>query len=90
MKTRKMVRVSSKGQIVIPKRLREKLGLREGDYLVMDEIADGVLIAGKSATELFDAIAEPVRREAETQGLTPDDIMDTIKEMRRHRESNAA
>ena len=90
MDKRRMVRVSSKGQIVLPKRLREAAAIDEGDYLAVAELANGVLILAKSKTDLFDAIAEPIRREAEEQGLTPEQVMDMIKEMRRERQSNAA
>lgn len=86
----KMVRVSSKGQIVLPKRLRESSGIDEGDYLAVAELADGVFILGKSKSDLFDAIAEPFRREAKEQGLTPEQVMDTIKAMRKERQSDAA
>jgi antitoxin PrlF len=90
MKTDKMVRVSSKGQIVLPKRLRDKLGISEGDHLVVTELVDGLLIVGKSRRELFDAISEPIRREAEEQGFTREELMDMIKAMRRERENHAA
>lgn len=38
-----VVRVGRKGVVVIPKRFREMLGLREGSYVVM-EVRDGVLV----------------------------------------------
>ncbi len=90
MPTKKLVRMSSKGQIVLPKKFRDKLGLQEGDYLMVDELVDGVLVLGKSRRSLFDAISEPIRREAEEQGLSPEQLMDMIKDMRRQRESDAA
>ncbi len=90
MKNARMVRVSSKGQVVLPKSFREKMGIEEGDYLMVQELTDGLLVLGKSRSEVFDAIAEPIRQEAEEQGITPDDIMDLIKTMRKERQSNAA
>lgn len=86
----RMVRVSSKGQIVLPKSLREKMGIQDGDYLAVAEVADGVVALAKTRSDLFDVIAEPFRREAAEQGMTPDDIMDMIKSMRKERQSNAA
>lgn len=93
MATERMVRVSSKGQIVLPKKIRDRMGIGEGDYIIIDELTEGVLIMAKSRIALFDAIAEPIRREAEEQGFTEDQLMDMIKEMRREprsEESNAA
>ncbi|MHB9038302.1 MAG: AbrB/MazE/SpoVT family DNA-binding domain-containing protein [Armatimonadota bacterium] len=90
MQTKKLVRVSSKGQIVLPKRLREKMGVSEGDYLVVSELADGIIILGKSKRDLFDVITEPIRHEAERQGFTREELMEMIKAMRAERESNAA
>lgn len=90
MQNARMVRVSSKGQIVLPKRFREKMGIGEGDYLIVQELTDGLYVLGRSRSEVFDAIAEPIRREAEEQGITPEDLMDFIKTMRKERQSNAA
>lgn len=90
MRNARMVRVSSKGQIVLPKRFRQAAGIGEGDYLAVAELADGVFVLGKSRSELFDAIAEPIRQKAEEQGLTPEQVMDAIKAMRKERQSDAA
>ncbi len=40
-------KVSSKGQIVIPKRLREKLGIREGEKVTIEEADEVVLVMKK-------------------------------------------
>jgi len=90
MRTEKMVRVSSKGQIVLPKRLREKLDIHEGDYLMVDEAEDGIVVLGKPSMALLDALLEPLRREAEAQGFTREELMEMIKAMRRERQSDAA
>jgi len=37
-----VVKISSKGQVVIPKEVREKLGLRAGDYLLVELEGDEV------------------------------------------------
>lgn len=42
--------VSEKGQITIPKALRERLGIRKGTVLEVDAI-DGVLVARKREPE---------------------------------------
>jgi len=38
------VKISSKGQVVIPKPIRENLGLNEGDELLLIPAKDGVLM----------------------------------------------
>jgi AbrB family looped-hinge helix DNA binding protein len=38
-----VVKVDSKGRVVIPKRLREKVGLREGGFARVD-VRDGVVV----------------------------------------------
>ena len=41
-------RMSSKGQVIIPKDLRDELGWREGDELVVERQAGGVVLKRKS------------------------------------------
>ena len=38
------VKVSSKGQVVIPKPLREAYGIREGSEVVMIAVEEGILV----------------------------------------------
>lgn len=90
MKTERMVRVSSKGQIVLPKRLRDKLDFHEGDYLIVDELSDGLLVIGKPSRALFDLITEPIKRDLEVQGFTREELMDMIKSMRAQPEPDEA
>ncbi len=40
-------KVSPKGQIVIPKRLRDKLGIRKGEKVAIDEADEVVLVMKK-------------------------------------------
>lgn len=70
----KTVRISSKGQITLPKELREKYRLREGDEALVLPAEDGVLIkrkmvslrgflAGKLDVEGFEKDIKRLRRE---------------------------
>jgi AbrB family looped-hinge helix DNA binding protein len=91
MKTERMVRVSSKGQIVLPKRFRDQLGIATGDYLLVKEMKDGALRIEKSeAASELDRILEPLRQEAKKQGFTRAELMKMIKSMRKERKANAA
>lgn len=46
-----VVRVSSKGQIVIPRRMRERFGLKAGDMLVIASDGENILIKTLSTPE---------------------------------------
>jgi antitoxin PrlF len=43
--------VGERGQVTIPKRLRDRLGIRPGTYLEFEEGSNGRLIGRKSPTE---------------------------------------
>lgn len=50
--TRKTMRstVTEKGQVTIPKPIRERLGIRPGEVLEFDEQPGGAVVARKTAT----------------------------------------
>ena len=39
-----LAKVLPKGQITIPKKIRERLGIKEGDIISMEEVEEGVLL----------------------------------------------
>jgi AbrB family looped-hinge helix DNA binding protein len=47
------VKVSPKGQIVIPKEFRDKFGIKEGGEVIVEELEEGILVMKK--------IKEPVK-----------------------------
>jgi len=51
-------RLSSKGQVVIPKEMREKLGLRAGDKLRFDITQEKVLMISSAAKPPEDVFVE--------------------------------
>lgn len=56
MKIRNRGKVTDRGQVTIPKRLRDRLGIRPGEILEFDEGADGVIEVRKtSARSALDA-----------------------------------
>jgi antitoxin PrlF len=50
MSSRMRSTVSEKGQVTIPKPIRERLGIRAGEVLEFDEDAGGAVVARKAAT----------------------------------------
>lgn len=60
--TKEKRRVSKRGQVTIPKDLRERFGIREGDELVFQERGDKIVI---HAPVDEDHMAEGYRKRAE-------------------------
>jgi len=61
------VKVLPKGQITIPKEVREALSIREGDTLVIEASPDGVIL--KKGKTVFDYIGR-----LPNKGMTIDEI----------------
>ena len=77
METTKM---SSKGQIVIPEEIRNRLGLKTGDkFLVMGD-KDVVILKTLSNPSIgeFDALIQTARRQAKTAGMKKADVVNAI------------
>lgn len=72
-------RVSAKGQVTVPKAIRERLHLREGDRVAFVE-EDGQVVLTKASVV---ALRNTLQREAEAQGLTEEDL---LRELVRARE----
>ncbi len=75
-----VVRVSSKGQVVIPKRVREKMGIKEGEYLLLVQEGD-ILIMKKLDVNLKEILKEGERL-AREKGITKEDVERAIMEVR--------
>ncbi len=72
-----MVTISSKGQIVIPKKILKVLGLKEQDKLLLFNKGENILLK-KIKPEIFEKnirdMLAPIRKEAEAKGLTERDV----------------
>jgi len=77
-------RMSSKGQIVIPEAIRNRLGLKTGDKFLVLGDKDFVILktlSNPSMTEFNDLIKE-ARRRAKSAGLKRPDIANAVAESR--------
>jgi AbrB family looped-hinge helix DNA binding protein len=77
-------KMSSKGQIVIPEEIRNRLGLKTGDkFLVMGDKDVVILktISNPSIDE-FDALIRVARKQAKAAGLKESDIRKAIAKSR--------
>lgn len=77
-----MVTISSKGQIVIPKKILKVLGLKEQDKLLLFNKGENILLK-KVKPEIFEKnirdMLAPIRKEAEAKGLTERDVENEIR-----------
>ena len=79
-------RVSSKGQVTIPKALRDRLDLEQGDFLVMDSRGDEIRLRKASPSlEDFDTLAERIAARFRKRGITKTEVQEAIRWARRKR-----
>ncbi len=80
-----LAKVTSKGQITIPIEIRKKLGLREGDKVLLVEEQGRVIMMNSSMEALRKAQAA-FEGEADRLGLKDEsDVADLAAELRRER-----
>lgn len=84
MKTSATAKMSSKGQIVIPEEIREKLGLKFGSLFVVMGEKDVVILKTITSPSMneFDSIIGNIRKQAKSAGLRRSDIGTVIKKVR--------
>jgi antitoxin PrlF len=74
-------KVTSKGQVTIPKPVRDELGLEEGDYLVLEP--KGQYVVGTKAllapTDDFGDLAERIAGRFRKKGISRADVEDAIR-----------
>jgi len=74
-------RVSFKGQITIPKKIRDKLKIAPGDFVLFEEKKDGIVLkkAILSLEEDFNKLVSALDKKVKKLGITDKDIEDAIK-----------
>lgn len=76
----KLVKLSSKGQVTLPKEIREDLGLREGDLLEVEKLDQARYVIAKHTPlrQLAHALGEEARR----RGYTEKDLQKAVEQVR--------
>lgn len=79
-------KVSSKNQVVVPKEVREALGIQDGDQIqwVIRQQGEVVVRKVEIQTAIYDFF-QMIAEEAEKQGLTEDELLDELKKVREER-----
>ena len=77
-------KLSSKGQVVIPEEIRQRLGLKEGTQFVVVGERDVVILKSIAppAMEEFDELVRRARGAARKAGMKPGDVARAVKRAR--------
>ena len=77
-------KLSSKGQVVIPEEIRNRLGLQPGAQFVVVAEGDVVVLKALKPPKMaeFKALLDEARKSAAEAGLTSDDVDAAIREVR--------
>lgn len=77
-------RMSSKGQVVIPEEIRNRLGLKPGSRFVVVGQRDVVILKALSPPSMdqFDKLIAEARRQAKRAGMKKSDVSSAVKRVR--------
>jgi len=78
-----IVKVTTKGQLTLPARMRRDLGIGKDTYLLAEEVGDFVVL--RRAETRFLELSERFQREAKRRGITKEALLRALKEARRGR-----
>jgi len=76
-----VAKISEKGQITIPKKLRERYSLEEGDYLLLLPQGQGLRIEKAAVEPLarFRTLAEETEKRWQEEGVKPEDVEEAVR-----------
>ena len=74
-------RIGEKGPLTVPKQFREDLGLENGAPFAVLRLGDGLILLPEQ--QRFEQLCEQVSDRLTGAGLTPDELLATIPEVRK-------
>ena len=85
MDTIELTSLSSKGQIVIPQKIRESMKLKTGKKFIVLHEGDTIVLKSLEVPSFknFDKLITKARKFAKEKGFTKKDINDAIKSVRK-------
>lgn len=81
MKTQFLAKITGKGQITIPKALREAIGLQDGEYVLLYPQGQGVRLekAAIAPLERFDELAARTEKRFEREGVQAETVEEAVR-----------
>jgi len=85
-----ITRVSTKGQIVIPQKIRDKMDLEEGNILTIIEGEDSIILKKLETPNIksWEEATKPFRIASKKSGFTQEDLFRVIAESRLNTKRN--
>jgi len=80
--TEELVKMSEKGQLVVPRRIREKEGFRSSDRFVAIEVEDGVLFKRVEIPEVkieFEGLSRDIQSHLRKGKVKESDVVEAVK-----------
>jgi AbrB family looped-hinge helix DNA binding protein len=81
MESQYVVKITDKGQITLPKELREAYNFKEGDYLLLFPQGEGLRAekALVSPVSRFKALAADTEKRFRDEGLQPSEVEEAVR-----------
>jgi len=86
MTENELVKMSPKGQLVVPQEIREKEGFKSGDRFMPFQIKEGILFKRIKIPDLkaeFSKISKEIQKQFQKKGLKKEELKEAIKWARR-------
>lgn len=83
-----LVKMSEKGQLVVPRRIREKEGFKSSDRFVAIEVKDGVLFKRVEIPEVrieFESLSRDIQAHLKKSKVKQEDVTEAIRWARKER-----
>jgi len=77
-----LVKMSEKGQLVVPRRIREKEGFKSSDRFIAIEVNDGVLFKRVEIPEVkieFEALSRDIQSHFKKNKVKQSDVAEAVK-----------
>lgn len=78
----KVSRISSKGQVTIPKTIRELLNLNEGDRVAFLE-ENGKIMITKASLIALNELQDALSKEAKEKSISEEELLNELKAVRK-------
>ena len=79
--TTELVKMSPKGQLVIPQELRQKMRYKPGDRFVAFDLKEGVIFKKVEIPDMqkeFDKLAQEIAAQFKRQKVVPKDVSEAV------------